>query len=64
MLSWLKSWVWKPKEKEETQYPKQIVYPRGHYTLTPLRILEWWAQDPKLDPLPKYPPSPKPSTPR
>lgn len=64
MLSWLKSFIWKPKEEEKEQYPKQIVYPRGHYKLSPIRILEWFHQDPKLDPLPPYPPSPKPSTPR
>jgi hypothetical protein len=59
MLSWLKSFIWKEEKKEETQYPKQIVYPRGHYKLSPLRILEWFHQEKKLDPLPKYPPSPK-----
>ena len=57
MLSWLKSFIWKPEE--EPQYPKQIVYPRGHYKLSPIRILEWFHQEKKLDPLPKYPPSPK-----
>jgi hypothetical protein len=54
MWSWVKSWIWKPEEKEP-EYPKQIVYPRGHYTLTPVRIMEWWARSPKLDPLPPYP---------
>lgn len=56
MLAWVKSWIWKPEEKKEIEYPKQIVYPRGHYTLTPLRILEWWSSEPKLDPLPPFPP--------
>ena len=63
MLSWLKSWFVKPKEvKEEKKvdYPKQIVYPRGHYILTPVKILEWWNKHPKkYEPLPPFPESPK-----
>ena len=62
MFSWIKSWFWKPKEKKEEK--KIVLLPNTHYTLTPIRILEWWHREPKLDPLPPYPPSPKPSTPR
>jgi len=63
MISWLKSWFVKPKEEVQVQYPKQIVYPRGHYVLTPVKILEWWHQEPKLDPLPPFPESPRSSKP-
>ena len=59
MLSWLKSFIWKPKEEEKVEKKKIVLMPKTHYMMTPLRILEWWNQEPKLDPLPKYPPSPK-----
>lgn len=63
MIAWVKSWFWKPKEEEKPVEKKKIeLYPRSRYSLTPSRLLEWWAQEPKLDPLPPYPPSPRKPT--
>lgn len=62
MLQWLKSWIWTSqkmdiKEEEPLQTKKSLSC--GRHTLSLHRILEWWAKEPQLDPLPPYPPSPR-----
>ena len=60
MLAWLKYWFSKseaPKPPPITTievHPRNL-YPYTRYTMTPPRLLEWWAQPPQLDPLPKPP---------
>jgi hypothetical protein len=57
MLAWLKSfWVRPEPEPQKEERKKLIVLPQGRHTLSPYKILEWWNQPPKLDPLPPFPP--------
>jgi len=63
MIAWLKYWFMKP-EPQTQQIPTIEVHPRNlyphtRYTMSPPRILEWWASSPQLDPLPEAPSSPK-----
>ena len=63
MLSWIKYWFSKP-EPTPTPITTIEVHPRNlyphpkgevllnpytRYTMTPPRILEWWAKEPKYD---------------
>lgn len=60
MLSWLKSLFWRPsahKEDPSPPKPKPILLAQGRHSLSPYRLLEWYAAqvDRQLDPLPPYP---------
>lgn len=59
MLAWLTYWLTKPDPKPPAMPTIEVIprdlYPRTRYTMTPPRLLEWWAQSPALDPLPPLP---------
>jgi hypothetical protein len=59
MLSWLKSWWYRPTAVKPEEEKKKIVLLPGKHTLSPYRLLEWFRQPAVLDPLPPYPPSPR-----
>jgi hypothetical protein len=58
MLAWLAYWFRKPEAPKPPPittievHPRNL-YPYTRYTMTPPRLLEWWAKDPQLDPLPE-----------
>ena len=57
MLAWLKYLFTKSEPKPQPittieVYPRNL-YPYTRYTMSPPRILEWWAKEPQLDELPK-----------
>jgi len=60
MLAWLKYWFSKPEPPKPQPittievHPRNL-YPYTRYTMTPPRLLEWWAKEPQLDPLPSVP---------
>ena len=63
MLAWLKYWFSKSESQSSPKPPPittievhpRNLYPYTRYTMTPPRLLEWWAQTPQLDPLPEPP---------
>lgn len=63
MWGWLTGWYRPtakkievvPSAKEEVKENAVIIYRKGHYTLSPLRILEWWGQTTTLDPIAPFP---------
>jgi len=58
MLSWVKSFFFKPAVAEpDAPSQKIVVLPRGRHTLSPYRLLDWYSQqvDRQLDPLPPFP---------
>lgn len=60
MLSWVKSFFFKPAVAEpDAPSEKIVVLPRGRHTLSPYRLLDWYSQqvDHQLDPLPPFPES-------
>lgn len=59
MIAWIKYWFTKPEPQPQPivqmpVYPRSFI-PQHRYTMTPPRLLEWWAKEPQLDPLPKSP---------
>lgn len=63
MLAWLKYWFTRPEPQPQPMptikvFPRELC-PRNRYTMSPPRILEWWAQDPVLDSLPAVPEEPR-----
>lgn len=58
MLAWIKYWFSKPEAPKPPPittievHPRNL-YPYTRYTMTPPRLLEWWAKSPQLDELPK-----------
>lgn len=53
MLSWIKYWFSKPEPIPEPVatievHPRNL-YPHTRYTMSPPRILEWWAKEPQCD---------------